>query len=432
MKLKIAGPLTGTRSPGKILYRAKIIQALNPNQCHFFEDGGLLCEGHRILGYGRFDALESDADVIHEFRDSTGLQTMIPPFSDIHFHWVQDRVSEMDKDELLDWLQSYVFPEEEKFADQEFSRHRAEQFSQKLLRCGTLSGAIYSSVHSSSYKIIQESLEGHFLVGNVIMTHNSPPGLVQRKEGLFSEIRDLLSESKYIVTPRFALSCDDQTLIELGALISSENFVQTHLSETRREIEETLELYRQWPKFADVKTYLEIYQRAGLIHKRSILGHCIHLEDSEWKILSETQAAVAHCPTSNAPHGLRGLGSGLFDLDRARAEGVRWALASDIGAGPFLSMLDVMQSFLAQHRAEGRTVTATEALFRATVAGAHILEVYELTGFKPGNWASFVILPGISASQPEPILEKLLDNPREQFNELGRAVCHRGYLRVFE
>ena len=63
-------------------------------------------------------------------------------------------------------------------------------------------------------------------------------------------------------------------------------------------------------------------------------------------------------------------------------------------------MLDVMQSFLKQHRAAGRVVSASEALYRASVAGANILEAYQLTGFKPGNLASFVVFPSTSSSEP--------------------------------
>ena len=220
--------------------------------------------------------------------------------------------------------------------------------------------------------------------------------------------------------------------MNLKELVSSERFVQTHLSETQREVDETLSLYKQWPEFHDVGSYLEIYQRAGLIQKRCILGHCIHLTDREWKILADTQAAVAHCPTSNAPHDQRGLGSGLFELERAREEGVRWALASDIGAAPYLSMLDVMHSFLRQHRAAGRVVNAREALYRATVAGSNILEAYPLTGFKPGNLASFIVFSSTSSSEPDECIEQLLNYSRDEYNCLSRAVCHSGRLEVFQ
>ncbi len=418
-------------STPKVLYRAKIIQSLNDNHCDFFEDGGLLCQGERILGFGRFELLESEAQDIYEFRDEGGLQTVIPPFSDIHFHWVQDRVSAMAKGRLLDWLENFVFPEEQKFADLSFTQRRAAEFSNKLFRCGTLSGAVYSSIHSDTFSIAQEYFRGHFIIGNVVMTHNSPKELTQSKGQIFDQLRVLLEHPRYALTPRFALSCDSETLIGLRSLVSSERFVQTHLSETQREIEETLSLYKQWPEFCDVESYLEIYQRAGLIQKRCILGHCIHLTDKEWKILADEQTAIAHCPTSNAPEDQRGLGSGLFELERARQEGVRWALASDIGAGPYLSMLDVMQSFLKQHRSAGIVVSSKEALYRATIAGANILEAYDLTGFKPGNLASFVVFPSTTSSNPDESIEQLLDYPRDQYNELSRAVCHSGRLEVF-
>ncbi len=423
---------SGARGSLKTLYRGKIIQSLNDDHCDFFEDGGLLCQGDRILGFGRFDLLESEAQRIYEFRDDGGLQTLLPPFSDIHFHWVQDRVSSMAKGRLLDWLENFVFPEEQKFSDVSFTRQRALEFSEKLFRCGTLSGAVYSSIHSSTFKIAQECFRGHFLIGNVVMTHNSPQELTQSKYEIFDELKEFLENPKYALTPRFALSCDAETLLGLRELVSPERFVQTHLSETKREIQETLSLYRKWPEFCDADSYLEIYQRAGLIQKRCILGHCIHLTSQEWKILADTQAAIAHCPTSNAPQEEHGLGSGLFELERARREGVSWALASDIGAGPYLSMLDVMQSFLSQHRSAGRFVSAKEALYRATVAGAHILEAYQLTGFKPGNLASFTVFPSINSTDAEECLEQLLAHSRDKFNDLSRAVCHAGRLEVFE
>ena len=416
----------------KILYRGKIIQSLNDDHCDFFEDGGLLCQGNRILGFGQFDLLESEAQEVYEFRDNFGLQTVLPPFSDIHFHWVQDRVSSMAKGRLLDWLENFVFPEEQKFSDIAFVRQRAAEFSKKLFRCGTLSGAVYSSIHSNTFQVTQDFFVGHFLVGNVVMTNNSPRELIQSKRKLFNQVKAFVENPKYVITPRFALSCDAETLLGLKKLVSSKRFIQTHLSETRREIQETLNMYRKWPEFCDVDSYLEIYRRAGLIQKRCILGHCIHLTSQEWKILADTQAAIAHCPTSNAPRDEDGLGSGLFELERARSEGVRWALASDIGAGPYLSMLDVMQSFLSQHRSVGRVVSAKEALYRATIAGAHILEAYYLTGFKPGNLASFCVFPSVKSNNPEECIEQLLDRPRNQFNQLSRAVCHAGRLEIFD
>src|SRR5690606_22197023 len=131
-------------------------------------------------------------------------------------------------------------------------------------------------------------------------------------------------------------------------------FKQTHLSETRAEIDFTLSLYREkFPEFKKVRSYTEIYEKVGMLGKRSPMGHAIHLSAAELKTLSQTKTAIVHCPTSNAPIKDLGLGSGLFDFRRTEKARVRWALGSDIGGGPFLCMLDVMRSFVEQNRRKG-------------------------------------------------------------------------------
>ena len=59
----------------------------------------------------------------------------------------------------------------------------------------------------------------------------------------------------------------------------------------------------------------------------------------------------------------KGLGSGLFDLKTISKNKIRWALGSDIGAGPYLSMVDVMNSFVSQHKKTG-LANYTRAFFR--------------------------------------------------------------------
>ena len=126
-------------------------------------------------------------------------------------------------------------------------------------------------------------------------------------------------------------------------------FIQTHLSETKQErLSMFLSLYRQIEGFNKVKSYSEIYNKCDLLGPRTIMGHGIYLSDEELKMLSKSKAAIAHCPTSNAPVRDRGLGSGLFDFEKAEKAKINWALGSDIGGGPFLSMFDVINSFVSK------------------------------------------------------------------------------------
>ena len=103
---------------------------------------------------------------------------------------------------------------------------------------------------------------------------------------------------------------------------------------------------------------------------------------------------MAHCPTSNAPLNQKGLGSGLFDFRKAEKHSITWALGSDIGAGPFLSMIDVMNSFVEQNKACGiKEATYVKAFYRATLESAKILKLQKTCGnFVKGKNANFVAL----------------------------------------
>jgi guanine deaminase len=162
------------------------------------------------------------------------------------------------------------------------------------------------------------------------------------------------------------------------------------------------------------------------------MGHGIHLNEAELKILSKTKTSVIHCPTSNAPISERGLGSGLFDFKKTEKAKVRWALGSDIGGGPFLSMFDVMRSFVDQNKRAGiKGATFVKALYRSTLAGAEILGVDKMTGnLKPGKAANFIVVDIKSkAANPELLLKNIvapLVKKREAYDDLVKAVYYHG------
>jgi guanine deaminase len=98
-----------------------------------------------------------------------------------------------------------------------------------------------------------------------------------------------------VITPRFALSCTSELMESLGELMSSEPdvHIQTHLSENRTEIKETLR------SFPECSSYTEVYERHGMLRDGTILAHCVWLTDEEMDIIKRTGAGISHCPTSN-------------------------------------------------------------------------------------------------------------------------------------
>ncbi|MGF1483310.1 MAG: amidohydrolase family protein [Opitutales bacterium] len=404
--------------PADVITHACILNPLSDTQCDCFVDGALAWNrvsrsgGAEILLVGTREAVATahqDSRTVVE--DHTG-QLLMPGFFDTHFHWVQDSVREAPKSSLLYWLDNYTFPVEQQFADPEFAGAQAGVFWKRILSVGTLGGACYSSVHPQATAIALEHARGHFRVGNALMSMNCPEALRMDSAELLRGAQALHERfgDRYIVSPRFAPMTDPELMRQACALAwQSGSFCQTHMDETQQEIAWVLGIYRALEGFGDVDTYTEIYRRCEVLGPRTLLGHCIHLEDSEWTLLRQSDSAITHCPTSNAPIEQRGLGSGLFDFRRAESEGVRWALASDIGGGPYLSMFDVMASFVRQNNEAGiAEATFTKALYRATQAGADLLGLGAQVGnLTPGKEASFIVIenkPELPDSSPEALL----------------------------
>lgn len=362
----------------------------------------------------------------------------IPSFFDVHFHWVQDDVRLMPKDFLLEWLSKYTWPHEAKFKKVEFSKKKAKTFCQELLRVGTLGGACYGSIHDHTVDHALESFIGDFVVGNVLMTMNSPQFLIQSQENALKSVLGKAQKygKEYAVTPRFAPTTHPEVMKKTASMARRYKcFIQSHLSENTGEIEYVLYLYKNIKKFMDVKSYTEIYDRCGVLGPKTIMGHGIYLNNKELSILKRTDTCIAHCPTSNAPVKDLGLGSGLFNFKKIERAGIRWALASDIGGGPFLSMFDVMRSFVKQNLKKSISeATYTKALYRSTQAGAQVLGLGKTHGnFLKGKQANMIFLESPikrKGETAETLLKKIVEqklNKRDEYSDLVLRTIYQGH-----
>ena len=110
-------------------------------------------------------------------------------------------------------------------------------------------------------------------------------------------------------------------------------YLHTHLSENPNEIAWVKEL------FPECETYLDTYDNAGLLGRRSVFAHCIHLEDAEWKRMAETQCGIAFCPTSNLLFG-----SGLFNIKRSIDENIHVGIGQTLVAEPVSHLRNTKRS----------------------------------------------------------------------------------------
>jgi len=413
-----------------------ILSPVNDKSCLCYPSGAMVLKkganGYKIVDLG-------DQKILEKYSKNRSIDTLdfgskiiVPGFLDLHFHWVQDDVREKPKDNLLRWLEDYTWPAEGKFKNPSYSREKAKLFSRSLIKNGTLGGACYGSIHAHSVEHAFKEFIGDFFIGNVLMTMNSPDYLLQTNKQAIKLIDKLAQKykSRYVVTPRFAPTTDEVVMAHGARVRKKVNcFVQSHLCETQNEIEWVLSIFRQRKGFEDVKSYSDIYYRVGLLGEKTIMGHGVHLTAHDRSLLRKTKTAVAHCPTSNAPKSKLGLGSGLFDYRQANKDKIEWGLGSDIGAGPFLSMLDVMKSFVDQNKGSSGA-TYKSALYRSTLKNAEILKIDKRVGcFSLKKEANFNVL---SISSSEKSAEKVLQSVfkkvsrREDFENIIEATFFRG------
>lgn len=353
-------------------------------------DGVVVIEGARIAGVGPAETvLPADMPVAH-FPD----QIVMPGFIDPHIHYAQARIIGSYGAQLLDWLNQYTFPAEQRFADPDHCAAEAAFFLDELLRNGTTAAVVYPTVHAASVEALcaaAATREMRIITGKVMMDEG-PTGLRDTAASGYGESRDLLERWHgkgrigYAITPRFAVTSSQAQLDAAGRLLREhpDCWMQTHLAENTEEVATVA------ARFPDAAHYTDVYDRAGLLGPRSLFGHCLHLADDEIERLADTGSIACFCPTSNLF-----IGSGLFD--RARLVGndppVRTALATDVGGGTSFSLLATAAEGYKVLQLQGQNWPAFEAFYAMSLGNARALGLEaEIGRLEAGAHADLVVL----------------------------------------
>ncbi len=381
----------------------------------YVADGVLVIEGGVIRAVGKAEAILPTLPAGAEIIDHRP-HLIMPGFIDAHLHMPQTQVIASYGAQLMDWLNRYTFVEEQRLAQQGHPEKLATFLLDELLANGTTTAVIYCSVHPQSAQALfseSERRNTRMIAGKVMMDRNAPEALTDTAQSSYADSKALIERwhgrgrQLYAITPRFVVTSTPEQMEAAGRLAAEhpDCHVQTHINENRAEIALANELY---PEPGD---YAGIYQHYGLLGPRSLLGHCIHMTDREWRRFAETGSVAVFCPTSNLF-----LGSGLFDWARARAEGVPVAVATDIGGGTSYSMLRTMSEAYKVLQLQGQSLSAFAALHAITLGNAKALKLDHLIGsLEPGQEADIVVLDASAQRAMAHRLETARDLAEELF-----------------
>jgi guanine deaminase len=363
------------------------------NSVRYIPDGLLIVENGKVVDIGAYDRLHDRYVDVSVTAYPNKLIT--PGFIDTHVHYPQLEIIASYGEQLLEWLNKYTFPTEGKFKDKAYAQKISSLFLDELIKNGTTTALVFATVHTQSVDAFFE--EAHrrnlrMIAGKVLMDRNAPGSLMDTPQRAYEESKALIQKWHnhdrllYAITPRFAITSTDEQLRIAGKLLEEfpDVYLHTHLSENVQEVEWVAEL------FPDSNGYLDVYDRAGLVGKKSVFAHGIHLTDAEFQRLSEAKSAISFCPTSNLF-----LGSGLFKLHQAKSVRypIKIGLGTDVGGGTSFSILQTLNEAYKVVQLQKESLSAFKALFLATLGGAKALSLEDKLGnFEPGKEADFIVL----------------------------------------
>ncbi|MBU0645768.1 MAG: guanine deaminase, partial [Alphaproteobacteria bacterium] len=245
-------------------------------------DGAILIRDGKVVSVGGRDHMRAKHPkaVFHDH----GPGLIAPGFIDAHAHYPQTAMIASWGKRLIDWLNSYTFPEEMKFADRAYADDIAGRYLDLLLANGTTTVTSFCTIHPGSVEALFEAAEARgmrIVAGKTCMDRDTAPsGLRDTAQSAYDDSKALLERwhkrgrATYAITPRFSPTSTPEQLEALGTLWAEHPscLMQTHLSEQLDEIEWVKGLY------PTARDYLDTYEQFGLVREGALFGHAIHLE----------------------------------------------------------------------------------------------------------------------------------------------------------
>ncbi|MBO9627684.1 MAG: guanine deaminase, partial [Microbacterium sp.] len=388
---------------------------LGTEAARFVHDGLLVIEDGRIADFGPYEEVAARQPEAAAAATVIADRIIVPGFVDGHIHVPQTRILGAYGEQLLPWLQKWVFPEERKyFEDPAYAADGVRRFFDNLLAAGTTTAQAFTTAKRVTTELVfQEAARRgvRIVTGITAIDQHAPDWFTTTPDAFVRESEELIAEfhgrarGSYAITPRFAYGATTE-LLEACARLKADHpdlHVHTHISENPAEIRGVLALHH------DCADYLGVYEKFGLVGARFTGGHGVWITDPEYRRLSEAGAALTFCPCSNLY-----LGSGLFRLGKAKdpEHPVRLTFGTDMGGGNRFSMIHVLEDAykvgmlnstlldgsvdpvrqdLAQ--SERNKLGWARAFYSVTLGGARGLYLDDRVGsFEPGKDADFVAL----------------------------------------
>ena len=311
---------------------------------------------------------------------------IFPGMVDLHVHAPQYAFRGMCMDlELMEWLNRYTFPEEEKYENLEYAKKAYEMFVNAMQKGATTRACIFATRHRYATELLMQLMEESGLVsyvGKVNMDREASEALTEESAeisayntfGWINATKDKFKNTHPILTPRFIPCCTDKLMEELREIQMAYGIpVQSHLSESKGEIDFVKFLRPDNPFYGDSYNEYDLFGKNDDIGTdvKTVMAHCVWSTDEEVELMRKNGVFVAHCPASNM-----NLTSGIAPIRKYLNLGLNIGLGSDVAGGHsdsiFRAITDAIQvskMYFRMVNDEYKPLVFSEAFYLATKGG---------------------------------------------------------------
>jgi 5-methylthioadenosine/S-adenosylhomocysteine deaminase len=337
-----------------------------------WDTGAILIGGERILAAGpEAEVLADRRAAGAEVVDATG-HVVLPGLQNCHLHSGLLRGT-AESLALWDWLTTYVDPAHRALTPEIAAAASMQCYAESVLAGTTSVMDMWRFMEGSAAAAAQIGLRATLVPYVADEAGYDYFETLETNRALLETTRTAAEgRVRAWVGLEHLLYCTPQCFADALALAEEyDTGIHTHSSESMWEVQESLKRWGRRP--------LEVMYDRGLLGRRTVIAHCVWLDDREIAILAATGTSVAHCPCSNMK-----LSSGPARLGALRAAGVTVGLGSDgEKENNNLDLLEEMKFASLLQKVSTLDPTSGdpwEILAMATIEGAAALGLAEETG----------------------------------------------------
>ena len=313
---------------------------------------------------------------------------VMPGLINSHTHAAMSLFRGLADDLPLDkWLNTYIFPVEKAFVNEEFTYWGTLLAGWEMITSGTTCFADGYFCEDVAVKACLDlGIRGILAQGIIDFP---APGVPDFKKNIFYAeqfLKKWQGVSELITPAIFAhapYTCSDKTLKFAKKLANDyQIFFFIHVAETKWEVEEIKKIHGFTPV-----AYL---YHLGILDPNTVLVHANWLTEEEMAIIRDTEVKVVHCPESNLK-----LANGLSPVPKLLDKNILVALGTDgCASNNNLDLFQEMSTCAKIHKGFSLdpTIMSTQTVLKmATVSPAQMFFL-NIGMLKKGNLADLIII----------------------------------------